>query len=81
MYLNPQRRSRDVNTVELHVDVVNPVLPGHEPDGVLVAVDVLDEAVVRLARRCDHLRAIVLSPSFSEQGTFLQSPPAVVFLH
>lgn len=38
-----------MDSVELDVDVVDSVLPGHEPDAVLVPVDVLDEAVVGLA--------------------------------
>ena len=38
-----------MDSVELDIDVVDTVLPGHEPDAVLVSIDVLDEAVVGLA--------------------------------
>lgn len=48
-YLDPQRRSGDMNTVELDVDIMDSVLARHEPDAVLVPVDVLDEAIVGLA--------------------------------
>lgn len=44
-----------MDPVELDVDVVDAVLSRHEPDAVLVAVYVLDEAVVRLARWGDYL--------------------------
>lgn len=50
LYLDPKRRRRDVNSVELDVDIVDAVLPRHKPDAVLVPINVLDEAVIGLAR-------------------------------
>lgn len=38
-----------MDSVKLDIDVVDAVLPWHEPDAVLVSIDVLNEAVVGFA--------------------------------
>lgn len=39
-----------MNSIEFDVDVMDTVLSRHEPHGVLISVDVLDEAVISLAQ-------------------------------
>lgn len=48
-----------MDAVELDVDVVDSILSWHEPDRVLVTVDVLDEAVVGLAGGRNQLKRVI----------------------